>query len=280
MSNSKENLTSALTYDVWISGNKLGMDKKQCISSIEIKETVEGSDLATIVIADPEYLFIEDNIFIEKNTIIIKMGFTSTTYRVEFKGYISAVDIDFGADGIPVLQITCMDRTYKMNRSKKNKTYKKKTTAQIVKSIVKKYGFKYKGDKNYKFHKQDSVSQSDQSDIEFIMNLAQGEVYPFTARLVGDTFYYQKMGKMADTPKYTLVYRNYPHDIITFSPKINTETIDKDTSSSKTTTKNKTSSTSKTKGKSNKGSSSSSGKGKSSKNTYTYNPKNKSWKKN
>ena len=39
MSNSKENLTSALTYDVWISGKKLGIDKKKhdSIEQIDIR---------------------------------------------------------------------------------------------------------------------------------------------------------------------------------------------------------------------------------------------------
>ena len=204
------------------------------------------------------------------------MGFSDSTYRSEFKGYISAVDIEFGSDGIPILTITCMDNTYKMNRSKKNKTYKKTTSSNVVKKIVQKYGFKFKGDSSYKFSKQDSISQSDQTDIDFITNLANDEVYPFTARLVGDTFYYQKMGKLSDKPKYVLTYRNYPHDIISFSPKINTEIIDKETSSSKTSTSSKSSTTSKTKSKSPSGSSSNDNSNKNKKG-YTYNPKTKKW---
>ena len=276
MSNAKEKITLAVTYDVWISKKILGIEKKQCIQSIEIKETVSGADTATLRIADPEFRYINDNIFIEKNTIRIKMGFSDSTYRLEFKGYISAVDIEFGSDGIPILTITCMDNTYKMNRSKKNKTYKKTTSSNVVKKIVQKYGFKFKGDSSYKFSKQDSISQSDQTDIDFITNLANDEVYPFTARLVGDTFYYQKMGKLSDKPKYTLTYRNYPHDIISFSPKINTEIIDKETSSSKTSTSSKSSTTSKTKSKSPSGSSSNDNSNKNKKG-YTYNPKTKKW---
>ena len=120
MSSYKQGDILSIIYDVWISGTKLAMDKKACINSIEIKETVEGSDTATLVITDPEFLYIEDNIFVEDNTIKIKLGWSNTTYREEFEGYISAIDINFDDSGCPKLTVTCMDNTHIMNRKKKN----------------------------------------------------------------------------------------------------------------------------------------------------------------
>lgn len=213
----------AIKYDVWISGTKLGIKKKQCINSIDITDRVEGSNSATLVITDPDFLFIEDNIFIEDNTIKIKLGWDNTTYREEFDGYISAIDIDFNSDGTPVLTITCMDNTHKMNREKKNETFKNCTSADVVKKKCAEYGFTCIIDKDYSFTVEETITQSNQTDIDFITKLAGDEVYPFTARLVGNTFYYVKMGKL-ETPKMTLSYRKYPHDIISFSPKINKET--------------------------------------------------------
>ena len=176
----KDGEVLAITYDVWISGTKLSMTKKECISSIEIKETVDGSDTAQIKISDPEFLYIDDNIFIEENTIKIKLGWSNTTYRVQFNGYISAIDIEFASNGIPQLTITCMDNTHKMNRKKKNATFSKCTSAEVVKKIVKNYGFTCVVDSSYKFEKQETITQSDQTDIDFIQKLAQDEVYPFT----------------------------------------------------------------------------------------------------
>ena len=238
------NLVLSMMCDIWISGTKLGVSKKRCITDITIKETVEGSDTATLSITDPDFLFINDNIFVDENTIKIKMGWSNSTYRDTFEGYISAIDIDFDNTGSPKLTVTCMDNTHKMNRQKKNKTFKKKTSAEVVKSIVKSYGYSCVIEKGYKFTKQDSISQSNQTDIDFITKLASDEVYPFTARLVGNTFYYVKMGKL-ETPKMTLTYRNYPHDIISFSPKINIETKQVEIKSSTVSTKNKSVNTTK-----------------------------------
>lgn len=269
-----KDLVLAITYDVWISGTKLGMSKKQCINSLEIKETVEGADSATIEIKDPEFQFIEDDIFEEDNKIKIQMGWDSTTYRINFEGYISAVDIDFGSDGIPKLTVTCMDKTHKMNRKDKSKTFKKTTSASVVKKIVKSYGFKCKIDSSYKFEKQETITQSNQSDIAFLTKLAGDEVHPFTARLVGDTFHYERIGKLK-TPKMTLTYRKYPHEIISFSPKINKESKKVEVKSASINTKNKkvSSTTGSTDDK--EGSASSEKKG--SQKAYTYSPETKKW---
>lgn len=281
MSKYKQGGVLSIVYDVWISGTKMGIDKKQCINSIEIKETVDGADTATIQITDPEFLYIEDNIFLEDNTIKIKLGWDNTTYRETFEGYISAIDIDFNSNGCPKLTVTCMDNTHVMNRTKKDKTFKNTTSANVVKQICKGYGYNVVVDSSYKFEVQETITQSHQTDIDFITKLANDEVYPFSARLVGNTFYYVKKGKL-ETPKMTLTYKKYPHEVISFSPKINKETKQVEIKSSSVNTSNK--STSNTTGKvdSGGGSSSSNGSSSSKKSSggYTYNPKTKKWTKN
>ena len=281
MSKYKDGEVLSIIYDVWISGTKLVMDKKACINSISIKETVNGSDTATIQISDPEFLFIEDNIFIEDNSIQIKLGWDNTTYRVDFQGYISAIDINFDNTGCPKLTLTCMDNTHIMNRAKKNNTFKDCTSAEVVKKIVQSYGYSCVVDSSYSFTKQETITQSNQTDIDFITKLASDEVYPFTARLVGNTFYYVKMGKL-ETPKMTLTYKKYPHDIISFSPKINKESKQVEISGASINTSNKNLSSSK--GAVDTGSGSASENGSSSSDSssggYTYNPATKTWTKN
>ena len=245
LSGYKEGVVRAMYYDVWIGGVKIGLSKKECIEQINIKETDEGSDSCVFKIADPDFEFINDNIYVENKKVKVILGWYGFTFRIKFNGYISAIDISFGEDGIPLLSITCMDNTYRMNKKKKNRTYKNKTSAQVVKSIVKSYGYKCVIQSGYKFTKQDTISQSNQTDIEFLTNLANSETYPFTATLVGDTFYYVKKGKLSKTPTNTLTYGKYPYDIISFSPQINVETIEEQSGS--TNTKKKTSNTSSSK---------------------------------
>ena len=212
----------AMHYTLWLNGLQCGMDKKQCIESIQIKETVNGANSATVNITDPEFLFIEDNIFTEDTEVKIEMGWVGTNHLVTFNGFIASIDITFGDNGVPKLVITCMDETHIMNRVKRDSTYKKKKADYVVKKVAKRYGFKTEIQKKYKFEKKD-ITQSNQTDAEFLNNLASQEVYPFSFRLVGNTIYYVKKGELGD-PKMSLWYVHYPHEIISFSPKVNTET--------------------------------------------------------
>ena len=269
----------SIVYNVWISGTKLSVNKKACITSIDIKETTVGSDTATIQISDPEFMYIEDNIFIEDNAIKIELGWSNTTHREIFEGFISAIDISFGSNGIPALTLTCMDKTHTMNRKKKNSTFKNCTNADVVKKICAEYGFTCVVESSYKFAVHETITQSNQTDIEFIQKLAGDEVYPFTARLVGNTFYYVKMGKL-ETPKMTLSYVDYPHEIISFSPRINKETRKEEVSGSTINTSSKTVSSTTAKTESTKGGSASSDTVTTSGGSRTYNPIKEDWKKN
>lgn len=275
MSKDKQDEVLAIIYDVWISGTQLGIGKKAYINSISIKETVKGSDTATLQITDPEFLFIEDDIFIEDNPIKIKLGWDNSTYRVEFEGYISAIDINFDSTGCPKLTLTCMDNTHIMNREKKSETFNNCTSADVVKKKCAEYGFTCVIDDSYSFAVQETITQSEQTDIDFITKLANDEVYPFTARLVGNTFYYVKMGKLEKTPKMTLAYRKYPHEIISFSPKINKETKKNKISSASVNTGDK--SVSSTEGTTNYGDGSVSPEPPVLKGGYNYNPEVREW---
>lgn len=218
-------------WKVYLNGKELDNTRMRCIEDISFKEQCDGSDTCTIKLNDPDFLFIEDNIFVEEATISIEMGWHGHTYRVKFDGYISAIDIDFPDSGYPTLSIFCLDNSHVMNRKKKKRSWDKVTNAEVVQKIAQEYGFKCVIEAGYNFTKEDTISQSDSTDIEFCESLAQNEREPFMCKLIGDTLYYVKKGLLKD-PSATLYYRKFPYDIISFSPKINKETILEEVTSS------------------------------------------------
>ena len=277
----KQKELRSIYYKVYIGGVLLEQSRKECIEKLVITETVEGSDSCVLQISDPFMVYINDSIYQENKRVKVVMGWNGVSHKITFEGYISAIDIQFGSDGIPSLTITCMDNTYRMNKEKKTKTYKNKTSAQVVKSICKNYGFKCVIQSNYKFNKQDTISQSDQTDIEFITSLANGEIYPFTATLVGKTLYYVKMGKLSKTPIHSMTYREYPNDIISFSPQINTEVVEVTAGSTNTGSKKSNISSAKASGDNPSGTTSPSTKkaSNSNSNNYKLNQSNGKWSK-
>lgn len=211
-------------WRIYINGTELDNARYECITDMEFEEICDGSDTCTIKLQDPAYAFIEDNIFIEeaKIKVVVNVKGAKDGY-FEFSGYISAIDIDFPEEGYPSMSIFCLDKSHLMNRKKKDRTWDNVTSADVVKKIAQEYGFKCVVESGYSFKKQDNIAQSDQTDIEFIENLASEETDLFMCKLVGDTVYYIKKGLLAN-PVSTLAYREVPYSVISFSPQINKET--------------------------------------------------------
>jgi phage protein D len=228
----------SIFYDVYISGVKLPFDKKMCITSIEIEETEDGADNCTIVINDINFEIIEDNIFIEDVPVKVEAGWYDELYRFGFNGYISTIDIDFPAEGFPIINLYCIDNTHLMNRKKNKRTWDNRTSADVVRSICAEYGFQAVTEPGYSFKEEENIAQSNQTDIEFIQSLAEKENDKFVCKLRGNTLYYVKKGLLSE-PVVDLWYKINTREIISFSPKINKETKQEEVEKSTITSKDK-----------------------------------------
>ena len=218
-----KDLVKSCYWSVSINGSKLSDDRRECVESISIDETDKGSDTMTLVVHDPEFLYIEDNIFVEEATVSAEMGWHDDTHRVKFSGYISAIDIDFPDTGYPIMTITCLDKTHLMNRKKKKRTWDNVTRADVAEKIAQEYGFTFVKSPDYKGKKEDTISQSGTTDIAFLESLANEEDELYICKLKGDTLYYVKRGLLGVSVA-DLHYKEYPHDIVSFKHRINKET--------------------------------------------------------
>ena len=214
----------ACVWSVSINGVTLDLQRKRSITSIQIDTQCDGSDTATIDITDKDLVYINDNIFIEDATISISMMFVGTTDKITFNGYVSAIDINFPEDGMPVLSLTCLDGTHVMNRTKKKRAWNNVTRMQVAQKIAAEYGFKFEGETSYNGVVEDTISQSDQTDIEFLEDLASQEDELYSCKLRGDTLYYKKKNMTAEAVM-AIHYKKYPYEVRSFSPRINKETM-------------------------------------------------------
>ena len=210
-------------YNIHLNGKALSKDRRECIESISMEELDDGSDTCTILVNDPEFKYIEDNIFVEEATVFVEFGWWGDTHRDTFFGYISAIDITFPENGYPQLSIYCLDNSHLMNRKKKTRSWDNVTRAQVVKKIAAEYGFKCVIQSGYSSTKEDSISQSGVTDIEFCENLAGEERDLYKCKLIGNTLYYVKKGILAKSSA-TVSYKKGDYDVISISPKINKET--------------------------------------------------------
>lgn len=229
---------SVVTWQLWVNNSEVVGEKKACITSFSFDELCDGSDTLTINILDPNFEFIEDNIFIDEASVVLEHGFEGDVEREKFSGYISAIDITFPEEGSPALTITCLDKSHIMNRSKKDRSWDNVTRADVVRKIAAEYGFGTYIEPNYEFALQDTISQSKQTDIEFLESLASNEREPFLCKLIGNTIHYEKKGLLSD-PVTAVGYKTYPFDVMSFSPQINKETRQEEITVSDVGTENK-----------------------------------------
>lgn len=206
-------------YMLFINGVELDDFRYSMIEEIVYEDSASGSDLLTLRICDPEFVFINDKIFLEDNKIKFIGGFDSDL-PLKFEGYISLVDIDFPEEGTPSLVIHCMDNTHIMNRVKKKRTWNNTTKAKVVKQIFAEYGFKTVIEESG--FVEETISQSNVTDIQFIIELASNEIEPFLVYLESSTGYYVKK-KILEKHQATFDYRDGQMNILNFTPRINKE---------------------------------------------------------
>lgn len=232
------NKVTSMFFRLWVNSVEVTGYRKACIDSFDIDELCDGSDTLTIHIVDPNHEYIEDNIYVDEASVILEHGFNDDPEYDKFSGYISAIDIDFPEDGAPTLNITCLDSSHLLNRSKKERSWDNVTRADVVRKIASEYGLSSYIEPNYEFALIDTISQSNQTDIEFLESLANDEREPFLCKLIGTTLHYEKKGLLS-TPVTTLGYRTAPFDVMSFSPQINKETRQENITSSDINTSDK-----------------------------------------
>lgn len=226
-------------WNVYINGTLLPITKKKFIESLEIEELCDGSDICTLQLNDPNFAFIEDNLFVEEATVSVRIGWHGDTHRVSFDGYISAIDLNFPENGFPVMTIYCLDNTHIMNRKEKSRTWENVTSAEVVQKIAIEYGFKCVTETGYTFTTESCICQSGMTDIEFCEYLAGEEREPFMCKLIDGTLYYVKKGILQNAVA-ELKYRQAPYDVVSFKPQINKETKKEEVESSDINTNDKT----------------------------------------
>ena len=74
---------SSAFFQLWINNVEIIDRAKACISDIQVDELCDGSDVCTLNITDPDFLFIEDNIFIDDASVLVRYGFNEDIERKE-----------------------------------------------------------------------------------------------------------------------------------------------------------------------------------------------------
>lgn len=210
-------------YDMTLNGSDLTTKQRSCINAVNIMHSSKGADTMTVNVTDPDFVYINDDIFVDDVSITADVYFLNNNTKDSFSGFISAIDITFPEDGNPTLVLNCIDETYRMTRGKKKRSWTNITSAAVVQAIAAEYGYQCVTEAGYAFETQETVAQDNTTDADFIDKLAQDEIEDFMFKLVGNTLYYVKHAVIGEPSTY-LYYRSNDYSVKSFSPQINKET--------------------------------------------------------
>lgn len=207
-------------FRISLAGRPLSDFEHTLVEEINYEDTSTGSDLVSITIHDPDYILIGDKRLMKSTPCKVEGGWTNK-YRTWVDGFLSAVDVDFPETGLPTVTLHVMDKSYLMNKVERRKVYKNVTYRDIAAQTAKRYGMAFEGDTSGTLGKKkhESVSQSFETDIQFLIGRA--EEIGYLVFVKGNKLYWKDKDRYEKvSAAVTLWYRRYPYDVLSFRPRI------------------------------------------------------------
>ncbi len=208
---------------IFIGGNEVDSYRVRNIVSLSIAETISGADLCTVVINDTEGAYLDDDVFVENVPITVELSDSATNVVHQFNGFIASIDVNFSE--FVEMTITCMDNSFLLDREKKENTWENVSSYDIVNEILSSYGISLQTPAYDNFQVQETISQSSQTDLDFILSMLDSEDVPCYFKIVDlETAIYDKMDFTKDA-FIGLTYRSYPYEIVNLSMQVDRDQL-------------------------------------------------------
>lgn len=152
-----------------------GQDITPWISSVTVVEDEKQADNCAITISDPRMIY-ADALF-EGTTVEVDLGYAGADqHALMIRAIITKVEMTYPDSGVPAITLKGEDMSILMGLVEKKKVWKNKKVSDVVKEIVKAYGFddahvKAEPDPDPKLTKP--INQDGKTDLAFLQELAQ-----------------------------------------------------------------------------------------------------------
>jgi phage protein D/phage baseplate assembly protein gpV len=204
-------------YRILIDGQELDPVEANFVHEIKITDWLRLPDVCTLAVgyqAKTEgnaFQALDDSKFEVGAKLEVKLGSTDErTTTTIFKGEIVTVEPDFQAGGVSMV-VRAYDKSHRMMRGRKQRTFLNKTVSDIVKQIGQEHGLSVSTKPSG--GPLDSVLQHNETDWDFIWRMARRVGFEF---LVTD----ESKAEFGPPALGGEVELAYPDDLHTFRPRI------------------------------------------------------------
>ena len=165
-------------FAIHLDGNKLQGEEAGAILGIRVFQTRSGASAFEVIVSDPDLKWQGKPTFTDCKEVRIELGEAGKLKQV-FDGEVTAWRTELERSGPTVLVLRGLDRSHRMMRARKTKTYANASPIDCAKQIAADYGLTPRTRagapppvKTFRF-------QANQTDFEFLRQMADLEGYMF-----------------------------------------------------------------------------------------------------
>jgi len=164
-------------FAVRVNGTRLEGTVARQISSITVEEHVELPSLFTLELGTSDNLDAEapwlddDKLFAIGDEITIQLGYSDSALQPVISGEVTAVEMEYAADGLPRMTVRGYDRRHRLQRGRQVRTFVKKKDSEIAQQIATERGFSPRVVDSKTTHEY--IVQANQTELAFLQERAR-----------------------------------------------------------------------------------------------------------
>ncbi len=209
--------TDAPLFRILIGGGDLDPKEADCVHEIKITDWLRLPDVCTLQVGYPAdsdgapFQSLDDSMFKIGAQLEVKLGATEETVtQTLFKGEIVTVEPEFHAGSVAMV-VRAYDKTHRMMRTRKQRTFIQMSTSDIVRKICGEFGLSAKVTSSSFIH--ECMYQHNETDFDFIQRLGGRIGFEFIVDANTAVF-------APPSPDGETIELTYPDDLHTFRPRI------------------------------------------------------------
>jgi Bacteriophage probable baseplate hub protein len=201
-------------FNVYLDGTKLDGATKAAISGVRVYLTHSGASAFEIVVDDPELRWQDKPTFTECKEVKIELGIPGKMKKV-FDGEVTAWRTELERAGPTVLVVRGLDRSHRLMRGHKTKTYAQASPIDCAQKIASAAGLTAKTNAGQPAPVKTFRIQANESDYSFLRKMAELEGYLFYVD--GSDLHFERP-TLSSTDDVTVTFGE---DVKTFLPVAN-----------------------------------------------------------
>jgi phage protein D len=164
------------SFAVVVNGQKLERELAWQITGVTVEDRVDTPSMFTLDVASDDLgaraaWLDDDKRFAIGDEIGIRLGYRGTGLQSLIDGEVTALEIEFTAQGLPRMSVRGYDCRHRLQRGRKVRTFLKQTDADIAKHIASEAGISARVAGGGTHH--DYIIQANQTDLAFLQERAR-----------------------------------------------------------------------------------------------------------